>query len=91
MFRSAAQPVHTVVPEQAAVPFCVPEQRMLVLSDAGAWRSDWRHVLASMANTVHTAPVGRLCSPPVAQCGCCANFCFQHSVCSHLACNVVGY
>ena len=59
MFRSAPQAVHTVVPEQAAVPICVPEQCMLVLSVAGTWRSDWRHVLASMANTKHTAPVGR--------------------------------
>ena len=59
MFRSAPQAVHTVVPEQAVVPICVPEQCMLVLSVAGTWRSDWRHVLASMANTKHTAPVGR--------------------------------
>ena len=78
MFRSAPQAVHTVVPEQAVVPICVPEQCMLVLSVAGTWRSDWRHVLASMANTKHTAPVGRSSSPPIAWCGCCADFCFQH-------------
>ena len=78
MFRSAPQVVHTVVPEQAVVPICVPEQCMLVLSVAGTWRSDWRHVLASMANTKHTAPVGRSSSPPIAWCGCCADFCFQH-------------
>ena len=78
MFRSAPQVVHTVVPEQAVVPICVPEQCMLVLSVAGTWRSDWRHVLASMANTKHTALVGRCSSPPIAWCGCCADFCFQH-------------
>ena len=77
MFRSAPQAVHTVVPEQAVVPICVPEQCMLVLSVAGTWRSDWRHVLASMANTKHTAPVGRSSSPPIAWCGCCADFCFH--------------
>ena len=66
MFRSAPQAVHTVVPEQAVVPICVPEQCMLVLSVAGTWRSDWRHVLASMANTQAGALLSTGSSPQLA-------------------------